>query len=793
MLDNVFSREKFHILDGAMGTMLQKSGLKLGQIPEILSITNPETIINIHKAYVDAGSEIIYANTFGANALKLKNSHYSVSEVVKASISNARASAKNGALVALDIGPLGELLEPNGTLSFDNAYDYFKEIVTSGHDCDIIVFETFSDLYELKAGILAAKENSDKPIFCSMSFEKTGRTFTGTLIESFAKTCVGLGVSAVGINCSLGPKEILPLVKVLCDYTPKNFPIFVKPNAGLPRADGSGYDLNSDEFASIIDLYAPLGVLMVGGCCGTTPEYIKKTCLVLKNKKPQEKPYNGQSVICSATKIVKVESATCVGERINPTGKKRFQQALRENDVDYILTQATEQVSAGAEILDVNVGIPDIDETQVLYQTVKNIQSIIDTPLQLDSSNPSAIEFALRYYNGSPIVNSVNGEESSLKSILPLCKKYGASVIGLTLDSKGIPETAQGRYLIAEKIVNACLSYGIDKENIYIDALTMTIASNQENAKITLDALEMIKTNLGVKTALGVSNVSFGLPCRDNINATFLTLAISRGLDLCIINPNSEEMMARIFSYKALSCDDENCLAYVSRYKNVTLTQNTVKSEKAVDNNKQKTLKDCVIAGLKQKSSEMAKLLLNDFAPLYIVDNELIPALDEVGKDYENGVKFLPELLSSASACQCAFEVLKEYLAKNNCESTVKGKLALATVKGDVHDIGKNIVKVVLENYGYQIIDLGRDVEPSKIVETVIQENITLVGLSALMTTTVKSMAETISLLKEKVPSCKIMVGGAVLTSDYAFKIGADFYASDAKRSADIAKQHFNN
>ena len=787
MSDNIFSRKKFHILDGAMGTMLQKAGLKLGEIPEALSITHPEIIIDIHKQYINAGSEIIYTNTFGANALKLKNSKYTVKEIVEKSIENARIASNKNALVALDIGPLGELLEPSGTLSFDDAYSYFKEIVSYSKGADLIVFETFSDLYELKAGILAVKENCNLPVMCSMSFEKNGRTFTGVLVESFAKTAVGLGADAVGINCSLGPKEILPLAKTLCDYTPENFPVFVKPNAGLPHSDGSGYDLTSDDFAKIIDLYMGLGVIMVGGCCGTTPEYIEKTCKVLNGKKPCDKPSNNASIICSATKIEKIECVAVVGERINPTGKKRFQQALRENDLDYILTQATEQVNAGAQILDVNVGIPDIDETTVLTQTVKSIQSIIDLPLQLDSSSSEALEKALRYYNGSPIVNSVNGEEKSLKSILPLCKKYGASVIGLTLDENGIPNRAEDRFKIAEKIVNTALSYGIAKKDIYIDTLTMTISADKDNAIITLDALEMVKNKLGVKTALGVSNVSFGLPCRENINATFLTLALSRGLDLAIINPNSEEMMARVLSFLALTAKDENCKNYVARYKQTQVTIAKIESQST-----EKTLKDCVIQGLKGKSAEIAQSLLKTFSPLDIVDNELIPALDEVGSDYEKGVKFLPELLSSATAAQSAFEVIKEHIAKTGTKSASKGQIVLATVKGDVHDIGKNIVKVVLENYGYTIFDLGRDVEPQKILDTILEKNIKLVGLSALMTTTVKSMEETIKLIKQN-SDCKIMVGGAVLTEDYALKIGADYFAKDAKQSADIAKKFFNN
>lgn len=793
MLDKIFSRDKFHLLDGAMGTMLQKAGLKLGQVPETLSITNPETITEIHSQYVLAGSEIIYANTFGANALKLAKTPYTVEEIVTASITNAKKAANNKALVALDIGPLGELIEPHGTLTFDRAYDLFKEIIVAGVKAraDLVVFETFTDLYELKAGILATKENSDLPIFCSMSFEENGRTFTGCDVVSFGQTAVGLGANAVGINCSLGPKEILPLFEKLAKSTPENFPLFVKPNRGLPCADGSGYSLNADEFCEFIDLYRDLGVLFVGGCCGTTPEFIEKTAKLLVNKKPSFKPANKHGYICSPTKAVEISGVTVVGERINPTGKKRFQQALKESDFDYVLGQAVEQANAGADLLDVNVGIPEIDETVVLCQTMKNIQSILDQPLQLDSSNHLALEKALRYYSGKPIVNSVNGEESSLNSILPLCKKYGSAVIGLTLDKNGIPETSEGRFEIAKKIVSACEKFGIDRKDIYIDCLTMTVSANQNNAKVTLNAMKMVKEKLGVKTALGVSNVSFGLPVRNNVNSCFLTLAMNNGLDLAIINPNAEEMMSQVFAFKALTGQDENCSNYVARYKNATLsTTFSAGTQTKVTNSE--SLKDCVIKGLKGKAATLAKELLKNKDALEIVDGELIPALDEVGNSFEKGQAYLPELLASASACQSAFEVIKTHLINNGKQEEFKGKVMLATVKGDVHDIGKNIVKVVLENYGYQVIDLGRDVPPENVVKSLKEFDCNVLGLSALMTTTLKSMEETINLVKKENPNCKIIVGGAVLTEDYALKIGADFYAKDAKVATDVVKKIFN-
>ncbi len=797
MSDKIFSSDKFHILDGAMGTMLQKSGLKLGQIPETLSVTNADIIIDIHKQYVQSGSEIIYANTFGANLLKLKNSGFEAEEIIEKSIENAKIAANGKALVALDVGPLGELLAPNGTMKFDDAYEIFKQIVLCGKNADLIVFETFSDLYELKAALLAAKENSKLPVICSMSFESNGRTFTGTPIECFSEVASSLGADAIGINCGLGPYETLPLAKRLCEITKENLPIFVKPNAGLPRADGSGYDMTSDDFCAIIDLYADLGVSAIGGCCGTTPEFIKKISEKLRGKKPAKRVRSGENFVCSATRAVRISTGTVVGERINPTGKKRFQQALFENDFDYILSQAIEQANLGAEILDVNVGVPGIDEREMLAAVTENIQSVVDLPLQIYSSSAESLENALRHYNGKPIVNSVSGEEQSLETILPLCKKYGAAVIGLTLDEKGIPSSAEERLKIAKKIVDRALKIGIKKEDIFIDSLTMTIASNQNNALITLDALDLTKRELGVKTALGVSNISFGLPERSHLNATFLTLALGKGLDLAIVNPKSSEIMSTIFSFNVLTCKDENCATYISMFRDEEKSdenfKKTSKTQKISEQKNQQTLKDAVIFGLKGKSAEIARELLKTKQPMSIVDEELIPALDVVGGNFEAGKCFLPELLQAAQAAQSAFEIIKERMSQSGTQQNDKGKIVLATVKGDIHDIGKNIVKVVLENYGYHVIDLGRDVPSETIIETVKKTGAKLVGLSALMTTTLKSMEETIKALKSETPDCKIMVGGAVLTEDYAMKIGADFFAKDAKKSADIAKEFFKN
>ena len=803
--NELFTQPNTILLDGGMGTMLQASGLKLGARPEELNLTDPALIESIHAKYAAAGSRIVNANTFGASPHKLADSPYSLEEVVAAGIANCkRACAPYGALTALDVGPLGELLEPNGTLAFEDAVAEFGRIVRAGEaaGADLVFLETFTDLYELKAALLAVKENSTLPVLASMSFEAGGRTFTGCTVESFAATARGLGADAVGINCSLGPKEIFPMAKRLAEAVPGNFPVFVKPNAGLPRADGSGYDITPQLYAMQMKPYRELNLFAAGGCCGTTPEFIQLLNSVFEGCRPGRPDHPMKSVICSPVSCVNVDGITVVGERINPTGKKRFQQALRENDMNYVLEQAVSQVEAGAQILDVNVGAPGVDEPALMEQVVKALQSVVSLPLQLDSSHADALERGLRVYNGKPIVNSVNGEPEVLAKILPLCKKYGAAVVGLALDQKGIQPKAEDRVAVARRIRDAALEAGIPPEDIYIDCLTLTASAQQQDVLATVEALHTCKTELGVRTILGVSNISFGLPCRTYLNTTFLTMAMYAGLDLAIMNPSSEEMMAAVYAYNVLINRDPQSTKYIERYANrVPASTALAKAAQtaAVAQSSETTevsgpyapLMKAVEKGLKGEAAAQTRALLEEKEPLELVDDALIPALDIVGNKYEKGTLFLPQLLQAASAAQSAFEEIKTAIAKKGEGSASKGRIVIATVKGDVHDIGKNIVKVILENYGFEVIDLGRDVPVETVVETVREKDVHLVGLSALMTTTLKSMEETIAALHAAKLDCKIMVGGAVLTPEYAEKIGADWYAKDAKRSADIAKEFF--
>lgn len=796
-IEQILARDRFVLMDGGMGTELTARGLQPGQKPELAAFTMPETLVAIHRDYVRAGANLLCANTFGANPKKLAGTGYTVEQVVRASIDCARqAAAETGALVALDIGPLGELLAPAGTLSFEEAYDQFAAVLRAGAaaGADVVLLETMTDLYELKAAILAAKEQTDLPVFASMSFESRGRTFTGCTVESFGVTAAGLGVDAVGINCSLGPAEILPFARRLCRCVPASLPVFVKPNAGLPNPDGS-YSMDAAEFAAQMQEYANLGVSMVGGCCGTTPEYIQALRETFAERTPATKIPLVRSRLCSPVRCVEVEGITVVGERINPTGKKRLQQALREGDMAYACAQAVEQSEAGAEVLDVNAGLPGIDEAATLERLVRELQAVTDLPLQLDSTNPEALSRALRIYNGKPIVNSVNGEQQSLDTILPLCKKYGAAVVGLTLDEQGIPKTVEGRLAIAEKIVAATDAVGIPREDVYIDCLTLTVSAEQSAAQQTLQALTECKRRFGVRTVLGVSNISFGLPCRGYLNTTFLTLAMQAGLDLAIMNPNTPEMMAAVRAYRVLACQDDKSAAYVEAYANVQVQHSVLApaapraeaptGEAAPKGN---ALFEAVRRGLKAEARAAAEAALLLQEPLEVVNGTLIPALDAVGDGFEKGTVFLPQLLQSATAAQAAFEVIKTAIAKTGTQSTDKGRIVLATVKGDVHDIGKNIVRVILENYGYDVLDLGRDVPPERVVEAVRQTGAPLVGLSALMTTTVPNMQATIEALHAAKLPCRVMVGGAVLTPGFAESIGADYYAKDAKASADIAK-----
>ena len=793
----VFDRKRFVFLDGGMGTQLQARGLQPGQKPELAALEMPDVLTAIHTDYVNAGADILLTNTFGANAKKLAGCGHTVEDVVTASIACARKAADTtGALVALDIGPLGELLVPAGTLSFEDAYAEFAQVIRAGTaaGADLVFLETMTDLYELKAAILAAKENCTLPIFTSMSFESRGRTFTGCTVESYAVTAAGLGADAVGINCSLGPKEILPFAQRLCRSVPAGVPVFVKPNAGLPNPDGS-YNLDPDDFAAEMKEYAAIGVSMVGGCCGTTPAFIAKLHETFSPLAPADKIPIRRSCLCTPVRFVEVNGITVVGERINPTGKKRLQQALRDGDSAYPCTQAVAQAEAGAQVLDVNAGLPGIDEAATLEQLVKDLQAVTDLPLQLDSSNPEALSRALRIYNGKPIVNSVNGETETLEKILPLCKKYGAAVVGLALDKGGIPPTVEGRVAIARRIVDAAHAAGIPDEDIYIDCLCLTASAQQEGATQTLQALTRCKKELGVRTVLGVSNISFGLPCRGYLNTTFLTMAMSAGLDLAIMNPNTPEMMAAVRAYRVLTCQDPQSTDYVAAYADVQIqTTQTSKSAATVAEVSAAApggdaLFEAVRRGLKAEARAAADAALTMREPLDVVNTSLIPALDAVGDGFEKGTVFLPQLLQAATAAQAAFEAIKAKIAASGQAQGSKGKIVIATVKGDVHDIGKNIVRVILENYGYDVLDLGRDVDPERVVEAVRQTGAKLVGLSALMTTTVPNMQATIEALHAANLDCKVMVGGAVLTPDYARDIGADYYCKDAKASADLAKQ----
>ena len=788
-------KNKFYILDGGMGTMMQANGLEPGEVPELMSITHPEVIRSIHRSYVEAGSDIIYANTFGANTHKVPSDcGYALEEIIDASVKTAKAAGNADTKVALDVGPLGELLEPMGSLKFEEAYDAFRRTMIQGEKsgADLIVIETMTDLYEVKAAVLAAKENTDLPVMVSMSFEESGRTFTGTDVVSMTVTLEGLGVDAIGINCSLGPAEIYPIAEKMCAST--DLPVFVKPNAGLPDPRTNEYDIDAEQFAEMMTAYLDLGIAAAGGCCGTTPEYIAAVKKAFAGKERSgRRPAEKKSIVCSSVKPVTIDHVAVIGERINPTGKKRLKQALLDEDYDYILSQAVEQIDAGAEILDVNVGVPKLDDVAMLPKVVKQLQAITDLPLQIDSSNPAAIEAALRVYNGKPIVNSVNGEDKVMEAILPLVKKYGAAVIGLTLDENGIPATAEERFAIAQRIMDRALGYGIAKEDIYIDCLTLTASAQQAEVAETLKAVRMVKEQLGLHTALGVSNISFGLPCRPLVNRTFLAMAMENGLDLPIINPNDEDMMGTVYAFEMLHNRDKNAEKFIERYSEAsigTMSRGASVKEAAESAG---DLYHALEKGMKAETLAAVKELLKTEDAMTIVNNHLIPALDRVGQGFEKGTIFLPQMMQAATAAQGGFELIKDHLAQSGQEKVSKGCVILATVKGDIHDIGKNIVKVIMENYGFEIIDLGRDVPPETVVETMLKKDIKLVGLSALMTTTLGSMEETIQAVKATKPDCKVMVGGAVLTAEFAERIGADFYCKDAMKSVEAANSVFKS
>ena len=791
-------------LDGGMGTLLQAEGLAPGELPETWNIEHPEKVEAIHRRYYEAGSDVVLANTFGANVCKFHDDRYTVEEVIRAGIANAKRAGKQigkETYVALDMGPTGKLLKPMGDLDFDDAYEAFAEAVRYGekYGADLIHIETMSDTYEVKAAILAAKENSSLPVFVTMIFDERGKLLTGGDVPSVVAMLEGLRVDALGLNCGLGPKQMLPILNDLRRYT--SLPIIVKPNAGLPKQKNGEtyYDVEPDEFARIMQEVVKEGACVIGGCCGTTPEHIKKLVEECKELPLREIEKKHDTIVSSYGQAVILDDMPrIIGERINPTGKKKFKEALKNEDMDYILKEAITQQDKGAHILDVNVGLPDIDEVAMMEKVVKELQSVTSLPLQIDTVDGKAMERAMRIYNGKPMINSVNGKQVSMDEVFPLVRKYGGVVVGLTIDEEGIPKDAEGRVRVAGKIINEAAKYGIDKKDIVIDVLTMTISSEKDGAKVTLEALKRVREEFGVRTVLGVSNISFGLPRRPIVNSYFYAMAMQNGLTAGIINPSSEDMMKAYRSYNALMGFDENCTNYISTYAGTTETVTVQASQAAAAAGNapkaagvEMTLKYAIERGLKEEAHHITRDLIGTREPLDIIQEELIPALNVVGEGFEKGTVFLPQLLMSADAAKIAFAVIKDVLASSGQEEEKKEKIILATVKGDIHDIGKNIVKVLLENYGFDVIDLGKDVPPEAIVEKAVEENVTLVGLSALMTTTVVSMEETIKLLREKKPDCKVMVGGAVLNQDYADMIGADFYGKDAMQSVHYAQKFF--
>lgn len=782
--------------DGGMGTLLQAEGLQPGELPETWNIERKETIRKIHQSYFEAGSDIVLTNTFGANALKFHDENCSLKAIIDAAVENVRFGAKAGIrdgrdyYVALDIGPTGKLLKPLGDLSFEDAYEAFKEVVQYGEKAgaDLIHIETMSDTYEVKAAVLAAKENTNLPVFATMIFDDKGKLLTGGDVPSVVALLEGLRVDALGINCGMGPKQMLPILQQIAQYT--SLPIIVKPNAGLPKQrDGQTYyDVTPDVFAKQLQEIVKAGACVIGGCCGTTPKHIRAMISACKDLEMTKPTFKNHTIVSSYGKAVELgDMPVIIGERINPTGKSKFKQALKEHNLDYILKEGISQQDKGAHILDVNVGLPDIDEVVMMKEVVRELQSVTSLPLQIDTVDTEAMEQAMRIYNGKPMVNSVSGKQESMNAVFPLIQKYGGVVIGLTLDENGIPKTAKGRLEVAGKIIEEAKKYGIDKKDIVIDVLTMTISSEPNGAKTTLEALKMVRDTYGVRTALGVSNISFGLPSRPVINANFYTMAMQNGLTAGIINPSSEDMMRSYHSYCALMNYDTNCENYIAHYGNQEPAKTTVPAGQQID------LKTAIEKGLKEDAYQTTVALVKTKEPLEIINTYLIPALDTVGKGFEKGTVFLPQLLMSADAAKSSFAVLKEELEKNGGEEKEKEKVILATVKGDIHDIGKNIVKVLLENYSFEVIDLGKDVAPECIVETVLEKEVKLVGLSALMTTTVVSMEETIRQLREKAPDCKVMVGGAVLNQEYADMIGADFYGKDAMQSVYYAQKILTN
>lgn len=797
--------------DGGMGSLLQKRGLKTGELPETWNLLKPEVLIQIHKEYAEAGADIILANTFGANGLKFQDN---LDEIITAGIANAREGIRQSgrdAYVALDVGPTGKLLKPMGTLEFEDAVRIFADVVKAGvkAGADLILIETMNDLYELKAAVLAAKENCDLPVFSTAVFDEKHKMLTGADPMAVVALLEGLHADAVGMNCSLGPKELLPIFKEMAQYA--SIPLIINPNAGLPRNENGQtvYDVTPEEFAEDMVPFVEAGAWFAGGCCGTTPEHIKALvdrCKDMEVIPLTEKDY---TIVTSYSQAVTLgDKPVIIGERINPTGKKKFKEALREGNMEYILEEGVKQADSGAHILDVNVGLPEIDEVAMMKQTVYELQSILPLPLQIDTTDPEAMEAALRMYNGKAMVNSVNGKKEVMEQIFPLVQKYGGVVVGLALDEDGIPATAEGRLAIAEKIYKTAESYGISRKDIVIDALTMTMSTDDNSANVTLETVRRIKEQ-GGKTVLGVSNISFGLPQREIITSAFFSLAMSAGLSAGIINPNSAAMRQAYDTYCVLGGFDTQCMGYIEKYAvapgvapAATNTGSNGGSSSGSSGQTgggavspsggsggELTLTECIVKGLKDQSFKATQKELETKDAMIVINEELVPALDIVGKGFEKGTVFLPQLLMSAEAAKAGFEAIKEFMQKNGSVQEKKATIVIATVKGDIHDIGKNIVKVLLENYGYDVVDLGKDVPPETIVDTVVERHAPLCGLSALMTTTVVNMEETIKQLRQSAPWCKVMVGGAVLTQEYADMIGADFYGKDAMQSVYYAEE----
>ncbi|MCL2061765.1 MAG: homocysteine S-methyltransferase family protein [Firmicutes bacterium] len=776
MLINRLKNEML-LFDGAMGTMLE-GAYKSGELPEILNITNPDLITRIHKQYVAAGSDIITANTFGANALKLKATGYSADEIIAAAIKNAKAAG--APLVALDIGPLGQLLKPAGTLGFENAVSLFAEQILAGtkHGASLILIETMSDLYEIKAAVIAAKECSTLPVIASLTFDKNLHTFMGCDARTAVTFLNAIGVDAIGVNCCQNPFDIAPIIDVFTQFSRP--PVLVMPNAGLPDASG-GYSVLPKQFADALTGYYKKGVSLFGGCCGTTPEYIAQLKKSLKGKKPIARQTERITAVTSGNRTAVIDGKiTVIGERINPTGKPKLKEAIKKNDIGFIIGEAVAQQDAGADILDVNCGLPDIDEAAAIARVTAEIQSVVNLPLQIDSVNPKAIESGVRIYNGKPLINSVSGEKKSMASIFPIAKKYGAAVIGLTLDENGIPDCAEQRFLIAKRIVKTAASYGIPKEEILIDSLVLTASAQQEQVFETIKTIRLVKERLGVNTVLGVSNVSFGLPNRAYLNSIFLTAAMSAGLSSAIVNPLSEEISSAIKAFRVLSGSDKGAADYIAAFSAVS--ESKASTSEAVH----KDLTALISSGQREASKTAIRDLLTTAEPLVIMDTYLIPALDFAGKQYETGKIYLPQLIQAAETAKGCFDVINKVIKTE--AGTCKGKIILATVKGDVHDIGKNIVKVLLQSYGYEIIDLGKDVDGDFVASEAAKNRARLVGLSALMTTTIPAMRQTIEKIRISAPQCKVMVGGAVLNEEYAKLVGADYYAPDAMAGVKIAE-----